>query len=402
MRVLEEDRSCREARADIEAFLDGANRHGEFWETLRVEAKRRDIPTIDLPAYRPLDAPERALRETGRAILDDKARYGPHLARVPDGAETVARALDRLDAHALHDRCADALEELARTEHAAVGRGIALSGDAACGKARREARRLAERDEPDEAMRDRLEAELAARLRDPDAGHAFEHDWWGQDPLAAGDRLQLAEWRDAPRREAVVVRPGVDGGGARGAMVALEWAGAEGSAEWVAARGLAGSGVQRASWSDERLREAALARAEAAASADLPLDCRNGLAVGDRVRWIEIAEARGAAREGAPAEMGRAMAVTVEAELVERSIGPREEEERCTLRESWRSDGAELGQAEIPFGLLMAGGAMRAFRDDEKARERKLREQEERRRIEREQEAERQQFQAMRLGMGLR
>ena len=512
-RVLDEDRSCREERADIEAFRDGAKRHGEFWDALRAEAEWRDIPTIDLPAYRPLEPPERALRETGRAILDDMARYGPHLVRIPDGPETVAGALDRLDEHALHDRCADALEELAGTERDAVGRGIGLSADAECRKARREVRRLAGEDGLDEAMRRRLEAELAeqaaraavwlellklaeemdalarereeideeaarqdvprpllaawrdweerarafvenaawalhdadllrgwegltdlparvgeerermggrvrlpaheearldrmleaetARLRDPDAAHVYEHGWWGQKPLAAGDRLQLSQWRDGPGREAVVVWPGVDGGRARGARVALEWAGAEGSAEWVAARELAGSGVRRASWSDERLRAAALARAEAAVSAGLPLYCRGGLVTGDRVRWIEIVGPRGAAPDGTPAGMGRSMAVTVEAELVERSIGPREEEERCTLRETWRSDGAALGEIDVSFGLLMAGGAMRAFRDDEKERERRLREQEERRRIERELEAERQLFQAMRLGMGL-
>ena len=512
-RVLDEDRSCREARADIEAFRDGANRHGEFWETLRAEAEWRDIPTIDLPAYRPLEPPEQALRETGRAILDHGARYGPHLARIPDGPETVAGALDRLDEHALHDRCADALEEIAGTERDAVGRGIGLSADAECRKARREVRRLAGEDGLDEAMRRRLEAELAeqaaraavwlellklaeeidalareheeiraeavrqdvprpllqewrgweersrafvdaaawalhdadllggwegltdlparigeerermgerirlsaheearldrmleaetARLRDPDAAHVYEHDWWGRDPLAAGDRLQLSQWRDGPGCEAVVLWPGVDGGLARGARVALEWAGAEGSAEWVAARELAGASGRRASWSDERLREAALARGEAAVSDDLPLYCRSGLVVGDRVRWIEIVEARvGASPDGTPAGMGRAMAVTVEAELVDRSIGPREEEERCTLRETWRSDGAALGHAHVSFGLLMAGGAMRAFRDDEKERERKLREQEERRRIEREREAEWQRFIA--LGMGPR
>ncbi len=517
-RVLDDDRNCRDARAGIDRFLDDAKPHGEYWQALSEEKRRRGgagetIPTIDLLAYRPLEPPERALRETGRAILDDEARYGPHLVRIPDGPEAVAGALDRLDEHALHDRCADALEKLARTGRDAVGRGIGLSADAECRKARREVRRLAGEDGLDEAMRRRLEAELAeqaaraavwlellklaeemdalarereeideeaarqdvprpllaawrdweerarafvenaawalhdadllrgwegltdlparigeerermggrvrlpaheearldrmleaetAPLRDPDAAHVYEHGWWGQKPLAAGDRLQLSQWRDGPGREAVVVWPGVDGGRARGARAALEWAGAEGSAEWVAPRELAGSGVRRASWSDERLRAAALARAEAAASAGLPLYCRSGLVTGDRVRWIEIVGPRGAAPDGTPAGMGRSMAVTVEAELVERSIGPREEEERCTLRETWRSDGAALGEIDVSFGLLMAGGAMRAFRDDEKERERRLREQEERRRIERELEAERQRFQAMRLGMGL-
>lgn len=249
-----------------------------------------------------------------------------------------------------------------------------------------------------------LEAETE-RLRDPDARHAFEHDWWERDSLAAGDRLRLTEWRDEPGREAVVVWPGADGGRAKDAMVALEWAGAEGLAEWVAARDLAGSGVRRASWSDEGLREAALARGAAAESPHLPHDCQGELAAGDRVRWIEIVQP-GDARDGALAGMGRAMAVTVEAELVERSTGPREADDRFRLRQTWRSDGAELDQVDISFGLLMAGGAMCAFGRDTEKRERELREQEEKRRIERErareqEQAERQQSLAMRLGMGL-
>ena len=66
----------------------------------------------------------------------------PHLARIPEGPETVRQALGRLDAHALLDRCAEVSETLARTERDAVERGVALSGGAACRKARREARRL--------------------------------------------------------------------------------------------------------------------------------------------------------------------------------------------------------------------------------------------------------------------
>ena len=186
--------------------------------------------------------------------------------------------------------------------------------------------------------------------------------------------------------------------------VALEWAGLEGSAEWVPARELAGSGVSRASWTDELLRDAALARGESAASPDMPLDCRDGLVAGDRVRWIEIVVPERAAGEGAAAGMGRSMAVAVEAELVERTAARREEEDRCTLRETWRSDGAGLGRTEVSFGLLMAGGATCAFGEDREKRERELREQE-RRRIALQQEEreamERQRVMVMRLGMGL-
>ena len=526
-RVLGEDRNWSAVRTDIDRFLDAAKPHGEFWEALRQAAEPgagagEAVPVIDLPSYRPLRTPERALRDTGRAILDDGARYGLHLDRIANGRESIAAALRRLDAHALADRCAGALEELERTERAAVGQGIALSGDAACRSARRQAGRLAERDDMEEAMRQRLEAELAAqadraavwldllllaremealareheevreeaarqaeaarrdvprpllvewraweerarafvddagwvrhdidllrgwegltdlparvgeelermggllrlpaheearldrmleaetaRLRGPDAAHDYGHDWWGQEPLAEGDRLRLSEWRDGPGREAVVVWPGVDGGCAPGARVALEWAGLEGSAEWVPARELAGSGVKRASWTDGRLRDAVLARGETAASPDMPLDCRDGLVAGDRVRWIEIVVPERGAGEGAAAGTGRPMAVTVEAELVERSVGLREEEDRCTLRQTWRSDGAALGRAEVSFGLLMAGGATCAFRDDREVRERQLREQE-RRRLALQQEEreamERQRVMVMRLGMGL-
>ncbi len=500
-RVLDEDTRCRETRREIAAFLDGARAHGDFWDGLQDDRTRRarvepDVATIDLPDYRPLTKPERALRKTGRTLLDDGARYGPHLARVPEDRDTVRRALERLGAHALLDQCVEVSEALVQTGRAAVGHGVAISDDAPCRSARREARRLAGRDDVDEAMRRRLETGLAgqadlavawqeilrlagetaplareyeeiceeaarrnvprplaagwrhwearartfvddaawalhgadvlrhrggltvlparigeerdrmdgrirlpaheearldrmleaeaARLRDPEGGHAFEREWWGQEPLAAGDRLQLEQWRDGGRREAVVIWPGVDGGCAPGARVALQWAGADGAAEWVAARELAGSGVRRASWSDERLRDVALARGDTAPSGGFSLDCRNGLVPGDRVRWIEIGEARGAA-DGPSA--GLSIAVTVEAEVEERSIAAREEEDRCRLRETWRSDGAALGQPVIPFDLLMAGGALCAFGGDWEKRERLLREQAERRRIVQEVEA---------------
>ena len=79
--------------------------------------------------------------------------------------------------------------------------------------------------------------------------------------------------------------------------------------------------------------------------------------------------------------------MTVEAEVEERSIAAREEEDRCRLRETWRSDGAALGRMDIPFDLLMAGGALCAFGSDWEKRERRLREQAERRRIVQEVEA---------------
>ena len=54
-------------------------------------------------------------------------------------------------------------------------------------------------------------AELA-RLRDPGVAHAFDHRWWGAEPLLAGDRIRLQLSDDGPPREAVVRRPGWTGG----------------------------------------------------------------------------------------------------------------------------------------------------------------------------------------------
>ena len=518
-RVLDHDSECREARVEIAAFLNDAERHGEYWETLQAEAESfadsaGAVAAIDLPSYRPMAEAEHALRDSGRAILDDGPRYGPHLARIPDAGGTVAHALGRLDAHALMDRCADAMERIAETERGAVGRGIALTDDAGCRSARREAERLAGREELDRAMRERLEAELAeqaqrasvwrellrlaaemdalererqviredaarrdvptpllpewpgwearagafvedaawalhdtdllrgwegltdlparigedrsrigdlaripaheearldrmigaetARLGDPDAGHVYDHDWWGQEPLVAGDRLRLEQWRDGPGREAVVVWPGADGGCARGASVALEWAGHEPSSEWVPGRELAGAGVHRASWSDERLRDAALARAEK--STDTMLDCRDGLVVGDRVRWTGIvAPGRDAdAGPSAGAGLSMSMAVTVEAEVEEKSIGRRKEEDILKLQETSRSDGAELAQRNLVFAHLMAAGVTRAFQDDEKERERKLREEQEERRIALEKALERERVMTLTMSRGMR
>ena len=115
------------------------------------------------------------------------------------------------------------------------------------------------------------------------------------------------------------------------------------------------------------------------------------------MRWTEIVEPRGIAGEETLAGMGRSIAVTVEAEVVGRNPGLRQEEDRFTLRETWRSDGAALGQTDTSFGLLMAGGAMRAVGEDERKRERELREQEEKRR--QEEELQRQRFMAMSMSL---
>ena len=505
-RVLEYDRLRREERDAVATVVEGGERHGAFWQALRAEAAGRagrdgEVPTAELAGYRPLDASERALLDTAVTIRKNEDRYGRHLDRIRDGRAAVDRAAERLGAHALADRYAGAIESLRKAERGAVGRGVALSADETCAAARREAARLAERDDLEEAARGRLAAELAAladrasfwrellgsaneletldrereelgaeaarqdiprpllaewrdweerarvfadnarwalhdrgllaewrdltdlperigagieragaglpaseearleamlraetaRLRDPEAGHRYDRDWWGQEPLAVGDRIALAQWRGGAGRKAAVIWPGADGGIAPRGRVTLEWSGREEEAavETVAAAELAASGVRRASWTDERPRDAALTR-DPLYSPHFPLVCGADLAVGDRVRWTEAVATDRPAPPGRPAAAGRGGAATVEAVVVERrAAGRTEEDDRVTLRETWRSDGRTLRRVEMPLAKSMADRAMRAFWNDEGEREREARERAEALRREREEIARR-------------
>ena len=221
-----------------------------------------------------------------------------------------------------------------------------------------------------------------ARLRDPDAAHTFSRDWWGQEPLVAGDRIRARQWEGGPGREAVVRLPGQNGGCAPEDVLVLEWVATgpghepEEPIQRISSLDLASGSVQRADWSDESLRDVEVARQRPGPAAAFPLDCTRDLAVGDLVRWTEIVEPERDTRLGGrPAGTGRAMVVEVVAELVKRTAGKKEEEDRCKLEERWRSDNQPCGQIELSLGMLMAGGAFRGFWDDEKERDRMAHEQ---------------------------
>ncbi len=120
--------------------------------------------------------------------------------------------------------------------------------------------------------------------------------------------------------------------------------------------------------------------------------------------WAKLSESH----EAVPDETGRRKCLPFDVEDWGELVGAarhrefREtlQEDRCRLRETWRSDGAALGRVDVPFDMLMAGGALCAFRGDWEKRERQLRQQAERRRIVQEVEALKREW-AIRYRIGL-
>ena len=202
--VLDYDRRCRE----VDGFLEGAEAHGARWDALRAEAARGDnVSIIDLPGYAPLTEAERALHAVGEAMLADGA--GPHLTRVPDGAALATAALERLESHALLDRCVAAMNGL---EEAAGGAWASFPGDPPH-KAFDDAEELAkERGLEDEARR-RLEAaieEQAALLARLAAIRQLLRD------MEALDRLEQEFGESAAKYEGLPREPGSRLGGLAG------------------------------------------------------------------------------------------------------------------------------------------------------------------------------------------
>ena len=86
--VLASDAEGQACRSAIGRFLDDARGHTRRWRILDAEArdrsrKGRDTVITDLEGYRPLAAFARELDATGRALLSDERRYGPHLDHDP-------------------------------------------------------------------------------------------------------------------------------------------------------------------------------------------------------------------------------------------------------------------------------------------------------------------------------
>ena len=348
---LAKERELEEAaRARLEAELDAqAARAAQWFELLRLfremeelereygeleeHAARQEVPRTLLPESPAWQERNRTFEEDARWALydEDLPRNWQSLTDAPERiVEGIERARERQRIPELE---ADQIAEMVATE--------------------------------------------LARLRDPDAAHTFSRDWWGQEPLVAGDRIRARQWEGGPGREAVVRLPGQNGGCAPEDVLVLEWVATvpghepEEPIQRISSLDLAAGSVQRADWSDESLRDVEVARQRPGPAAAFPLDCTRDLAVGDLVRWTEIVEPeRDTRRGGRPTGTGRAMVVEVVAELVERTAGKKEEEDRCKLEERWRSDNQPCGHIGLSLGMLMAGGAFRGFWDDKKERDR--------------------------------
>ena len=374
--ILDYDRRCRE----VDAFLEGAEAHGARWDALRAEAARgENVSIIDLPGYAPLTEAERALRETGEAILAD--RTGTHLTpRVQDGPVRAAAALERLESHALLDRCVAAMDAL---KEAAGGVWASLPGDPSH-KALEDAEALAKERALEDAARRRLEAAieeqaaLLARLvairqllRDMEALDRLEQELGKNAARFEGLPQSMVpgweKWRAAQEAFPEAARPPLEDA----AFEEFRQARPDLADEIREAVGIARDRLALAA--SELSLNTAMGEAgymeEAGAwqpdAADFTNACRRDAVKGDLVYFSVGADSL-------PGGDGEEREVRVIAELVTRSAKMSELHDPCTLETLWRSDGGPGGQITVPLRTLAGDGCTRAVRgpgdDDEAAR----------------------------------
>ena len=374
--ILDYDRRCRE----VDAFLEGAEAHGARWDALRAEAARgENVSIIDLPGYAPLTEAERALRETGEAILAD--RTGTHLTpRVQDSAALATAALERLESHALLDRCVAAMNGL---NEAAVGAWASFPGDP-LGETVEDAEALAkERGLEDEARR-RLEAaieeqaallaQLAAirqLLRDMEALDRHEQEFG--ESAARYEELPRSlvpgweDWRAAHEAFPEAARPSLEDA----AFEEFRQARPDLVDQIREAVGVARDRLALAA--SELDLDTAMGGAgymEEAGAWQLDADDFTNACGRDAVKGDLVCFSVGA--DALPGGDGEEREVRVIAELVTRSAKMSELHDPCTLETLWRSDGGPGGQITVPLGTLAGDGCTRAVRgpgdDDEAAR----------------------------------
>ena len=499
--VLASDAEGQACRGAIDRFLDDARGHTRRWRILDADARDRsrrgrDTVITDLEGYRPLVALARELDATGRALLSDERRYGPHLDHDPATARRISSALEKLERHRPFDRFLEvnrnlkALRRRARRDGVltfhAEGYGAVfddvrkLSGDrdlpaaarrrlkpvikehARCWyecariEARveelagldREHRSLEEKARQDKvpvtllddwpqwqkkavtwhdkaqdlldlsrfarhlhcqpALHNRIEAGLAdvadrlaapdrdqdriaamvreesARLHARPPGGAFTIAWHGDEQLVTGDRLQRRLAHDGSVQELVVVRPGDSGGRNRKDTLLVQRVGTQrnadgswkGRVEHVECGDLTRDHVHRATWSDERLRDAAAARERSAPDGVHRIACNQNVVAGDRLRWTMMPDPSTGIPDRHDIDPGVAMEPQHCEGVLQRILaGKTRAEDLCTVQ-VLRVNGREnVHHQEIERHALSGRGCYRALWDDEKERAIRMREQ---------------------------
>ena len=372
--ILDYDRRCRE----VDAFLEGAEAHGARWDALRAEAARgENVSIIDLPGYAPLTEAERALRETGEAILAD--RTGTHLTpRVQDGPVRAAAALERLESHALLDRCVAAMDAL---KEAAGGVWASLPGDPSH-KALEDAEALAKERALEDAARRRLEAAieeqaaLLARLvairqllRDMEALDRLEQELGKNAARFEGLPQSMVpgweKWRAAQEAFPEAARPPLEDAAfeefrqARPDVVDEIRKAVETVRDRLA---LAAPelGLDTAMGGAAYLEEAGAWQPDAA---DFSIECKRDIVAGDIVHFTAQADALPGSLDGEDAREVQVLAL-----IVDRTAGKWEDEDLCTLETLWRSDDGPGGTFAVQLDLLTVGDCARMMREHEKER----------------------------------
>ena len=195
-RILKHDRECREARAALAGFLDGAREHRRRWDSLERQCwqerrQRPDISITDQEGYKPLSGFAKTLMETAEPFLGERSRrrHGFGFDGAWDGGACIAAEMERLRRHKPLDGFRDVMDRLARVRgEAEAGNILAFHHDDWPGIVG-DAEELNEDEALGAAEKGRLQAVL-----DEHEAHAAE---WEIVQMLLRD---LEEWQEEERR----------------------------------------------------------------------------------------------------------------------------------------------------------------------------------------------------------
>ncbi|MDE0047325.1 MAG: AAA family ATPase [bacterium] len=338
--VIEEHARCADECARIEARVEEMARLDRAHRSLAEKARQEGVPIT---------------------LLDDWPRWQKNAVTWHDKAQDL---LD-LGRFARHLRCQPVLQGRIEGGLAEMAARLAAPG--------RDRNRIAA-----------MLREERARLHARPPGGAFAIAWRGQGQLVTGDRLQRRLAHDGSVQELVVVRPGDSGGRRTTDTLLVQHVGTardgdgswEGRVERVDCRDLMRDQVRRATWSDERLRDAAAARERSAPSGVHRIACNQNVVAGDRLRWTMMPDPS----TGFPGHDGIDPGVAIEPQHCEGVLlrivaGKTRAEDLCIL-EVRRVNGREtVHDVEMERRRLFGRGCYRAPWADENKRSQKMREQ---------------------------